>query len=74
MFQKSRSSLVVEFKLFGQVTGELSFGHTRSHEFLLQELTNLLVSMRILTHCAVEKKHFIQILCGSKKGTPAEWP
>src|SRR5208282_2171489 len=44
VLQKSRRSLVVGFELLSQVPSELSFGHTRSHEFLLQELTNLLVS------------------------------
>src|SRR5208283_1454973 len=44
VLQKSRGSLVVEFELFGQMPSELSLGHTRCHEFLLQELTNLRVS------------------------------
>src|SRR6266481_5346837 len=44
VLQKRRDRFVVGFKLFGQVPGELSFGHTRSHEFLLREPTSLLVS------------------------------
>src|SRR5437899_13110386 len=44
VLQKRRDRFVVGFKLFGQVPGELSFGHTRSHEFLLRGLASLLVS------------------------------
>src|SRR6266853_5281723 len=38
VFQESCGSLVVKFELFRQVASELSFRHTRSHKFLLQDL------------------------------------
>jgi len=44
VLQKSRGCLVVEFEPLGQMPSQLGLGHTRSHEFLLQELTNLRVS------------------------------
>jgi len=44
VLQKCRGSLVVEFELLGQMPSQLGLSHTRSHEFLLQELTNLRVS------------------------------
>src|SRR3977135_3978240 len=55
VLQKRCDRLVVGFELFGKVSGELSFGHTRCHEFLLQELTRFACIQRIVTHRAVEK-------------------
>src|ERR1700690_3760414 len=54
VFQERCSGLVVGAEFLGQMTGELSFGYTTSHEFLLQEKLVNAGFDRILTHVAVE--------------------
>src|ERR1700730_10489245 len=50
VLQKRRDCLVVGFELFSQLSGELSFGHTRCHEFPPSGTYTFACIQRIVTH------------------------